>query len=94
LLAQRVLKIWVIEVGVLSDLVPFVEKKPTTVSLFAVVVRDGAAYEVPCGVNAPLWESTGELVSMPLKSRIAAAADTCEPTDQTYAAGSDEVATR
>jgi hypothetical protein len=30
---------------------------------------------------------------MPLKSRIAAAADVWEPTDHTYAAGSDEAAT-
>jgi hypothetical protein len=94
LLAQRASKIWVIELGALSVLVEFVEKKPTTVSPFEVVVTEGAANEVLRGVNAPLCESTGEVASIPLKSRIAAAAAACAPTDHTYAAGSEEVATR
>jgi hypothetical protein len=92
--AQWASKIELIETGVLSVLVEFVAKKPTTRSPFAVVVTDGAENEVPWRVNAPLWESTGEVVSIPLKSRIAPAAEACEPTDQTYAAGSEEVATR
>jgi len=92
LLAQRALKTSVIELG-RSVLVEFVEKKPSTMSFFAVVVTDGATNDVLSRVNAPPCESTGEVVSMPLKSRIAPAADACEPTDQTYAAGSDAVAT-
>jgi hypothetical protein len=60
---------------VLSVLVEFVAKKPTTRSLFAVVVTAGAENVVLERVNAPLWESTGEVVSTPLKSRIAAAAE-------------------
>jgi hypothetical protein len=47
LLAQWASKIWLIEPGALSDLVEFVAKKPTTRSLFAVVVTDGAENEVP-----------------------------------------------
>ena len=94
LLDQWASKICVIELGALSVLVEFVAKKPTTTSLFAVVVTDGAEKAVPRRVNAPLWESTGEVESIPLKSRIAPAAEACEPTDQTYAAGSEDVATR
>ena len=94
MLAQWASKIWVIELAVLSVLVEFVAKKPTTRSSFAVVVTAGAEKVVLERVNAPLWESTGEVASIPLKSRIAAAAEVCEPTDQTYAVGSDDVATR
>jgi hypothetical protein len=93
LLAQRALKTSVIELGGRSVLVESVEKKPSTMSFFVVVVTDGATNEVLRRVNAPPCESTGEVVSMPLKSRIAPAADVCEPTDHTYAAGSDEVVT-
>jgi hypothetical protein len=93
LLAQRAVKTSVIEVGARSDFVEFEEKKPSTMSFFVVVVTDGATNEVLRRVNAPPCESTGEVVSMPLKSRIAPAADVCEPTDHTYAAGSEEVAT-
>jgi hypothetical protein len=82
LLVQRTLKTSLIEAGGRRVLVEFVEKKPTTVSFFAVVVTDGALNEVLRGVNAPLCESTGELVSTPLKSRIAPAAEACESTDQ------------
>jgi len=82
LLVQRTLKTSLIEVGGRRVLMEFVEKNPTTVSLFAVVVTDGAPNDVLRGVNAPLCESTGELVSMPLKSRIAPAAEACEPTSQ------------
>jgi hypothetical protein len=44
---QRASKIWVIELTVRRVFAEFVAKKPTTVLLFAVVVRDGAANEVP-----------------------------------------------
>jgi len=71
----------VIEVGARSVFVEFVEKKPTTVSFLAVVVTDGPTNEVLRGVNPPPCESTGEVVSMPLKSMIAPAAEACEPTD-------------
>jgi hypothetical protein len=47
LLAQWASKIWLIEPGALSDLVEFVEKKPTIRSLVAVVVMDGAENAVP-----------------------------------------------
>jgi hypothetical protein len=47
LLDQWASKTCVIEPGDLSDLVEFVEKKPTTVSLVVVVVTDGATNEVP-----------------------------------------------
>jgi hypothetical protein len=83
LLVQRALKTSVIELGARSVFVEFVAKKPMTVSLFAVVVTDGAAKEVLCRVKAPLCESTGEVASMPLKSMIAPAADACEPTVHT-----------
>ena len=45
LLAQRALKTSVIELG-RSVLVEFVEKKPSTMSFFAVVVTDGATNDV------------------------------------------------
>ncbi len=46
LLAQRVPKTSVIELGARSALVEFVEKKPSTMSFFAVVVTDGATNDV------------------------------------------------
>lgn len=47
LLDQWASKICVIELGALIDLVEFVAKKLTTISLVAVVVMDGAANDVP-----------------------------------------------
>jgi hypothetical protein len=46
LLAQRALKTSVIALGGRSVFVEFVEKKPSTMSLFAVVVTDGATNDV------------------------------------------------
>jgi hypothetical protein len=46
LLAQRAAKTSVIELGGRSDFVEFVEKKPSTMSFFVVVVTDGATNEV------------------------------------------------
>jgi len=94
LVVQRDAKSSVIAVGVLKVFIVLAEKNPMTVSFFAVVVTDGATNEVFRGVNAPLWESTGEVASTPLRSRTAAAAEVCAPTFHTYAAGSEEVATR
>jgi hypothetical protein len=94
LVVQRDAKISVIALGVLKVFIELAEKNPMTVSLLAVVVTDGATNEVFRGVNAPLWESTGEVVSTPFRSRIAAAADVWVPTFHTYAPGSEEVATR
>jgi hypothetical protein len=76
LLAQWESKTGVMVLGARSVFVEVVAKKPTTVSFFAVVVTDGATNEVLCGTYAPLCESTGEVGSIPLKSRIAPAADT------------------
>jgi hypothetical protein len=94
LVVQRDAKISVIALGVLKVFIELAAKNPMTVSFLAVVVTDGATNEVLRGVNAPLWESTGEVASTPLRSRIAAAADVCDPTFHTYAPGSEEVATR
>jgi hypothetical protein len=46
LLDQRAAKSSDIELGERSDFVEFVEKKPSTVSFFAVVVTDGATNDV------------------------------------------------
>jgi hypothetical protein len=46
LLAQRALKTSVIALGGRSVFVEFVEKKPSTMSFFAVVVTDGATNDV------------------------------------------------
>jgi hypothetical protein len=68
--------------GDLSGLFEAMPKKPTTMSSFAVVVTEGAPVNQLWGVNAPLCESTGVARSMPLKSRIAAAAVAVEAQDQ------------
>ena len=57
-------------------------KKPTTMSSFAVVVTEGATANQLWGVKAPLCESIGIALSMPLKSRIAPAAVAVVDQDQ------------
>jgi hypothetical protein len=51
-------------------------------SSFSVVVTEGATANQLWGVNAPLCESTGVALSMPLKSRIAPAAVAVVGQDQ------------
>ncbi len=64
------------------DLLEVVPKNPSTTSPAEVVVTEGAANEELLGVKAPLWESIGELGLMPLRSRIAPAAETDEANVQ------------
>jgi hypothetical protein len=73
---QVVSNISVIATGGLMLLVEVAPKKPATKSPAAVVVTDGATIDRLSGENAPLCESTGASLSMPLTSRIAPAAET------------------
>jgi hypothetical protein len=57
-------------------------KNPTTTSPSAPVVMDGATINPLPGVKAPLWESTGVVGSISLKSITAPARDACDPNDQ------------
>ena len=57
-------------------------KKPKTRSPAEVVVTDGAVIVLLPGVNAPLWESTGEVVLTFFTSMTAPAADIRDPKDQ------------
>ena len=84
----------VMPLGALIRLAVEMPKKPTTTSPGSVVVTEGAQGSFVFGVNAPLCESIGVVRSTFLKSRIAPVADDAEPSDQPYAAGSDEPATR
>ena len=68
--------------GDLRALPSAIPKKPTTMSLFAVVVTDGATANQFLGVNAPLCESTGVVCAIPLKSSTAPAAMAAEDHDQ------------
>ena len=56
----------------LPEVVP---KKPRTTSPAAVVVTEGATIDRVCDVEAPLCESTGEVPSIPLTSRMAPATE-------------------
>jgi hypothetical protein len=56
-------------VGGLIVLLEAVAKKPTTKSPAPVVLTDGATKDRRSGVNAPLCESMGADVSIPLTSR-------------------------
>ncbi len=68
--------------GALRLVLEATPKKPTTTSLSAVVLTEGATTTELLGVNAPLCESTGAERSSPLKSRIAATAVTLGDHDQ------------
>jgi hypothetical protein len=75
LLAQATSYVSVRGVRGLSFLLEVVPKKPSTSSLAAVVVTDGAVIELLREVKAPLWESIGEVASTPLTSMTAPPAD-------------------
>jgi hypothetical protein len=59
-----------------------VPKKPTTTSVRAVVMTEGARIDRVRGVNAPLCASMGEVGAIPLKSRTAPARAALEESDQ------------
>jgi len=81
-LAARTLYSDVRPLGAPSGLLEDTPKKPTTTSLAAVVVSDGAEALPVSGVNAPLCASTGLVRSRPLKSRIAPIALVRDEKDQ------------
>jgi hypothetical protein len=59
----------------------------------AVVVIEGAMTDLLAGVNAPLWESTGDDRLTPLKSTTLPAADAGAASDHAYFVGSADPAT-
>jgi hypothetical protein len=72
----------VITLGGRIALLALTPKNPATMSPADPVVTEGATIDPFPGVKAPLWESTGLVASMPLKSITDPAADTCDPRDQ------------
>ena len=83
----------VIPLGGENDFFALTPKKPTRTSPDDVVVIDGARTNLDDGLKAPPWASTGDEVSIPVKSRTAPVAATDEDSDHVYVAGSDEPAT-
>jgi hypothetical protein len=72
---------------------PVSPKKPTTMSSGAVVVTEGATTDLLAGVNAPLWESTGDDRFTPLKSTTLPATETGAASNHAYFVGSADPAT-
>jgi hypothetical protein len=71
----------VIPLGGENVFLPLTPKKPTTTSPGDEVVIEGALTDLVDGVKAPPWASTGDVVSIPVKSTIAPVVVVDDPSD-------------